>query len=69
MDGSDIYLHLNKVATEEDIENDHTLEYVGQTVKTVKIRVAFCPYCGKKLASDNEAVVPQFQSYNFSRRK
>lgn len=26
-DGSDVYLNLNRVATEEDLESDHNLEY------------------------------------------
>ena len=63
-DGFDVYLNLNRIATEEDLENDHYLEYVGQTIETVKIQVAFCPYCGEKLAGDNE-VVPQFQYHKF----
>ena len=69
VDGPDVYLNLNRVATEDDLENDHCLEYVGQTIETVKIQIAFCPYCGKKLASGKEVVVPQFQHYNFGSRK
>lgn len=68
-DGFDVYLNLNRIATEEDLENDHYLEYVGQTIETVKMQVAFCPYCGEKLAGDNEVVVPQFQYHNFGGRK
>ena len=68
-DGSDVYLNLNRVATEEDLENDHYLEYEGQTIETVKIRVAFCPYCGEKLSSDKGVVVPQFQHHSFGSRK
>lgn len=68
-DGSDIYLNLNRVATEEDLEIDHYLEYEGQTIETVKILVAFCPYCGQKLGSSDRVVVPQFQHHNFGGRK
>jgi len=68
-DGSDVYLNLNRVAAEEDLESDHYLEYPGQTIETVKIQVAYCPYCGQKLASARETVVPQFQHYNFGGRK
>lgn len=67
-DGPDVYLNLNRLATEEDLERDHYLEYEGQTIETVKIRVVFCPYCGQKLASGVEVVVPQFQHYNFGGR-
>ena len=68
-DDSDVYLNLNRVATEEDLENDHYLEYEGQTIETVKIRVAFCPYCGEKLSSGKKVVVPQFQHHNFGSRR
>ena len=68
-DGFDVYLNLSRIATKEDIEENHYLEYEGQAIETVKIRLAFCPFCGQKLASDEKLVVPQFQYYNFSGRK
>lgn len=68
-DGSDVYLNLNRVATEEDLESDHYLEYEGQTIETVKLQVVFCPYCGQKLARGKEVVVPQFQHHDFGSRK
>lgn len=68
-DGSDVYLNLNRVATEEDLESDHYLEYEEQIIETVKIRVAFCPYCGQKLSSGKEVAVPQFQYHNFGGRR
>ena len=67
--GSDVYLNLYRVATEEDLENDHYLEYEGQTIETVKLPVVFCPYCGQKLARAEGVVVPQFQHHNFGSRK
>lgn len=66
---SDVYLNMNRGATEEDIENDYDLEYEGQTIETVNIRVAFCPYCGLKLKSGDGIVVPQFQHRKFGGRK
>lgn len=68
-DGSGVYLNLNKVATEEDLESDHHLEDEGQTIETIKIQVAFCPYCGQNLTTANKVVVPQFQYHNFAGRK
>jgi YgiT-type zinc finger domain-containing protein len=68
-DGPDVYLNLNRVATDEDLERDHYLEYEGQIIEIVKIQVAFCPYCGEKLTSGKEVVVPQFQHHNFGGRK
>ena len=64
-DGLAVYLNLNRVAGEEDLERDHYFEYEGQTIETVKIQVAFCPYCGQKLVSGEDVVVPQFQHHNF----
>jgi len=66
--GSDTFLNLNRVATEDDLENDHYLEYVGETIETVEIRVAFCPYCGEKLSSDDAVIIPQFRYHNFGSR-
>ena len=63
---SDVYLNLNKVATAVDLEKDHFLEYEGQTIETIKIQIAYCPYCGQKLASDNAIFEPQFQYHNFT---
>ncbi|MFC6672471.1 hypothetical protein [Marinobacterium aestuariivivens] len=68
-DGPDVYLNLNRVATDEDLERDHYLEYEGQIIEIVKIQVAFYPYCGEKLTSGKEVVVPQFQHHNFGGRK
>ncbi|SEP66401.1 Antitoxin Phd_YefM, type II toxin-antitoxin system [Ectothiorhodospira magna] len=68
-DDGNIYLNLNRVATEEDLENDSYLECEGQTIETVQIQVAFCPYCGEKLSVGKEIVVPNFQHYNFGRKK
>ena len=68
-DGSDVYLNINRVATEEDLETDHYLEYEGQIIEIVKIQVAFCPYCGQKIASGEKLVVPKFQHHSFGGRK
>lgn len=62
-EGPSVYLNLNRVATEEDLENDHYLGHEWQTIETVCLQVAFCPYCGEKLCSDTELVVPQFLGF------
>ncbi len=68
-DGTDVHLNLNRVATDKDLEMDHYLEYEGQTIETVKICVAFCPFCGHKFGSGDKVVVPQFWHHNFGSRK
>ena len=68
-EGSDVYLNLNRVATEKDLGMDHYLEYEGQTIETVRITVAFCPFCGQKLGSSENPIVLEFQHHNFGGRK
>lgn len=68
-DESDVYLNLNRVATEEDLEMDHYLECVGDIIETVSILVVFCPFCGQKLSSKDNPIVPWFQHHNFGCRK
>jgi hypothetical protein len=67
-DGSQVFMNLNRVATEDDLENDHLLEYEGQTVEAIRLEVVFCPYCGNKIGS-TDGVVPGFQHFNFGRKK
>ena len=67
-DGSDVYLNLNRVVTEVDLEENHLLECEGQIIETVKIGIVFCPFCGEKLGVSEQLIVPQFQYHNFSGR-
>lgn len=69
VDDPDVYLNLNRVATEEDLEHDHYLEYAGETIETIQVQVVFCPYCGQRLASSDGVIVPQFRHHNFGSPK
>lgn len=60
-------LNINKVATEQDLEKNHYLEEVGQTIYQVAINIKYCPYCGSKLDDLNDTTVPSFEFYDFSR--
>ena len=60
-------LNINRVATEQDLEENHHMEEVGQTVQHVAINVLFCPYCGKKLNGTQDDLVPSFQHNYFSK--
>ena len=42
-------LNINRTATEQDLEDNHHLEEVGQTIYQVAVNIKFCPYCGCKL--------------------
>lgn len=47
----ELYLTLSKVATAQDLEDDHHLSYEGELIEQVSIPVTFCPYCGERLVS------------------
>jgi NADH pyrophosphatase NudC (nudix superfamily) len=66
--GDDNYiLNINQIATEEDLEENHHLEYVGQTIFQVAINIKFCPYCGEDLKHPKNEIVPEFKLYDFSK--
>lgn len=60
-------LNINKVATKQDLENNHYLEYVGQTIYQVAVNIKFCPYCGSKLDDTRDIKIPSFKFYDFSK--
>lgn len=65
-DDSKFFLNINRTATEEDLERDQLIESVGQTIETVQIEVAFCPYCGLKLTNSEQAVIPNFKHFRLA---
>ena len=60
-------LNINRVATEEDLENNHYLEVPGETVETVAIAVLYCPYCGEQLNESRADLIPAFRHFDFSK--
>lgn len=60
-------LNINRVATEQDLEENHYLEEIGQTIQHVAINVLFCPYCGQKLNEAQGDLVPSFRHNDFSK--
>lgn len=44
----DWVLHMNHLATKQDLEENHHLELVGDITTQVRVHVMFCPYCGKR---------------------
>jgi hypothetical protein len=68
------YFSLIREATEEDLEESHYLEEVGEAIWTVSAEVLFCPYCGKDLYSGqpNEStgdfVLYDSSAYKMSKR-
>ena len=39
-------LDVYREASEEDLEENHYLETVGELIWSTSVEVAFCPYCG-----------------------
>ena len=60
-------LNINRVATEEDLEQNSYLEEVGQIIEFVGINVKFCPYCGEKIHEPSSEFIPSFSYSNFSK--
>lgn len=42
-------LLIAKSATEQDLEQNHCLEQVGETIWQTALEISHCPYCGKQL--------------------
>ncbi len=42
-------LIIRKNATEEDLEENHHLEEIGETIWQTIIEITHCPYCGVEL--------------------
>ncbi|MFC1234412.1 hypothetical protein [Vibrio sp. F74] len=60
------WLSLSIEATSVDLENNHYLEYEGQTTSLIILPVAFCPYCGKQLEAASNTL-PSYVHNDFSR--
>lgn len=48
-DGNAWGLLLMREATEDDLEEKHHLENVGDCMWSVAVEIAYCPYCGSEL--------------------
>ncbi len=46
-------LSIEREATETDLENNHYLEEIGDTLWMTSLEVTHCPYCGEKLPEPN----------------
>lgn len=50
------HLHLVREATEEDLEESHILEEVGETIWSLCAEIRFCPYCASELKTIGDSV-------------
>ena len=42
-------LVVTRSASEQDLEENHYLEEVGETIWSTVVEISNCPYCGKRL--------------------
>ncbi len=55
-------LYISSPATEEDLEQNPHLEYVGELMQSATLSIKHCPYCGLEL--QKESAEPLTSSLN-----
>lgn len=53
-------LELSREADEDDLEQNHVLEEIGDLMDVARVEIGYCPYCGAKLADHVGKVGPSF---------
>ncbi len=62
-------LIVRKNATSEDLEKNHHLDEIGETIWQTVIEITHCPYCGVELPIEQSNTIKckgQFTHHNFS---
>ena len=59
-------LVVRREATEEDLEKNHYLEDVGETIWETLIEISHCPFCGFQLSSEKPAQEGKFLHRDYS---
>ena len=62
-------MFIRREAEIEDLENNHYLEEVGETIWETSIEIVFCPFCGEQLFDLKSSPFKnfgQFEHYDFS---
>jgi len=64
-------LVVSRSATEEDLEENHYLEEVGEEIWSTVVEISHCPYCGKSLGAirSREAEIAHFDFNNWNARR
>lgn len=47
-------LTIRREATEDDLEKNHILEEIGETIWETTIEITHCPFCGENLLDKND---------------
>jgi hypothetical protein len=48
-------LLIERCATQEDLEGNHYLETIGETIWRTTVGITHCPFCGRALQGDVES--------------
>ena len=56
-------LYICKLATEEDLEENHHLEVIDQTIWQTQIEILHCPFCGDHLVPAENASIRDFGDF------
>ena len=54
---------VQQKATDKDLEENHSLETVGETIWYTVVGIAHCPYCGTRLPGDDAAPAARDAEY------
>ena len=47
-------LIIERLATEDDLEESHMLEEIGESIWTFSAEIHYCPYCGSELTAPSD---------------
>jgi len=53
-------LNIEREATEADLEANHILEEIGETIWTTSLEVSHCPFCGAPLYEATDELPKDF---------
>ncbi len=59
-------LYFNRIATQDDLEENHYLEQVGDIIEYIVLDVLYCPYCGEQLFEVEADFVPFFHHHHIA---
>jgi len=64
-------LVVAREATDEDLEEDHYLEGIGEELWSTVVEIAHCPYCGEKLGEvgSEEVEFAHFDSSDWNTKR
>ena len=62
-------LVVQRLATESDLEENHYLENIGDTMWTTAVGISYCPFCGDLLPDAKHSmssIGPEYQHVDYS---